>query len=554
MLSSQQISTTLANAANSQQSLYEGLFEFIKKNNTIPEFIANIKPEDPKIKTLLDAIHNADPEAKIFSDPDCYFYLLYLIKSEQIPFYQGMTVYSYLMALMQFTDKQPLRSEDQDVKFTRPLSIEKMVEDKKLTKSGQEYLLFICKRLKELEFEIDYLNLKHFILSLAPTEQWLIKLSTPLYHRGDKKPNHCDRMASVLAGNTAFIRFVTENETRTYWIPSTSLINYFLAQISPEPMQMQCSFGSTNEKTMYLIHLKGKHPVPLYAPAVKSNFRDADGWRCGPFVVWLHDMAHVFWANVLGSQDRKTILTEFIPELRKIHNKALEVKDDEAATRILKIIHRANSFDLSGSFYYQSTADRFKQYLLSVIGWPMEERNFGAWDFYRIIETGYGQDVEQTGIGQHVEDRIYFLMLKSRNCIDTSVACKQLWEMVLTCDKNNSHGDISQTRIGGITSAIAALADDVCDWRLTRYKRFFADNFKHYQSYEIKNIKELMDWKRWKKILSEFDEVTPDSEKLWKTLNEISYINDQLLFLICEYKVKFFHPYIPITESEKFFV
>ena len=40
-----------------------------------------------------------------------------------IPFWQGITAYVYLIAKMQYTQKQDLRLEDQDVKFNYQLKL-----------------------------------------------------------------------------------------------------------------------------------------------------------------------------------------------------------------------------------------------------------------------------------------------------------------------------------------------------------------------------------------------------------------------------------------------
>jgi hypothetical protein len=547
MFSHQQISTFLARQANSQQTLYQNLFEFIKKNTIIPEYIDAIKSTDPKLQQLRLAIDNANYDAEIFSDADCYFYLLYLIKKEKIPFYQGMTVYAFLMALMQFTNRQPLREKDHDVKFIRPMSIEKIAIDDKLTEKGEVYLKAVCANLKKMEYEIDYKKLQEFVIELAPTEQWLIKITTPREY-DYKNPNHCDRMAYIFAQTNAFIESVDKNDIHTCWIPSTTLMTYFLLQISPNYMRMHFCFGSTNEETMHSIHLRNKHPIPLYAPAVKTNFQHADNWRCGPFVIWMHDMAHLYWTNLFSDKQRQTILEEYIPELRKLHALALKFKDVEAADKISKFIIKAGSFDLSGVGFWDSSDIRFTQYILSTIGTRGEKRNVGVWYFY--------EKPTEKSIGGHVEDRIYFLMLMLRNSAETSDEHKQLWETILTCDANATFGDIAETHRGGIMSALAKLANDKCEWRLSRYQGYglsYSNRpFRYYDVLNDTNVDKLIDWNTWHEILENVDATNPDSEKLWKTILKKSYFDEQILLLICVYDVKFFHPFIPMT-SEKLF-
>src|SRR5262249_688534 len=93
--------------------LFEQLFEYIRlKKPAFEEAIAKIAADDikkKKAKELLTAIQKGDHAAAIFDDPECYLYLLFLIRENHIPFYQGMAVYLYIMILMQFTARQKLK-------------------------------------------------------------------------------------------------------------------------------------------------------------------------------------------------------------------------------------------------------------------------------------------------------------------------------------------------------------------------------------------------------------------------------------------------------------
>jgi len=69
------------------------------------------------------AIRRGNFRAKIWNNRDCNLYLIYLIQKQMIPFWQGITAYVYLIAKMQYTQKQDLRLEDQDVKFNYQLKL-----------------------------------------------------------------------------------------------------------------------------------------------------------------------------------------------------------------------------------------------------------------------------------------------------------------------------------------------------------------------------------------------------------------------------------------------
>ena len=92
--------------------LFEGLFAGIKKNTVLLPLINGIAAEDPKLITLLNAIQLGNVDDEIYKDRHCDIYLLRLIKDNKIDFYHGMTVYTYLTCLSQFTSRRSLLTKD----------------------------------------------------------------------------------------------------------------------------------------------------------------------------------------------------------------------------------------------------------------------------------------------------------------------------------------------------------------------------------------------------------------------------------------------------------
>ncbi|ASQ47296.1 hypothetical protein [Legionella clemsonensis] len=82
---------------------FNELMQFISKNKTINNFVNQVNAHDTNAQALYNAIETGDFAAEIFSHPECSLYLLYLIKAGKIDFDTGITVYVYLMVLMQFT-------------------------------------------------------------------------------------------------------------------------------------------------------------------------------------------------------------------------------------------------------------------------------------------------------------------------------------------------------------------------------------------------------------------------------------------------------------------
>lgn len=93
-----------------EEKLIAGLFEYIRSNKIIPAFFAAIKKNitlhNVNLALLKNAIAAGDENAAIFSEANCHLYLLYLINEKEIPFWQGITVYHFLITLAQFTELQ----------------------------------------------------------------------------------------------------------------------------------------------------------------------------------------------------------------------------------------------------------------------------------------------------------------------------------------------------------------------------------------------------------------------------------------------------------------
>jgi hypothetical protein len=174
---------------------FDSLFQHVSRNKLMPELLSKINPDNPKLTQLYQSIKKGDFENKIFHDHQCDIYLLYLIKSQQISLPQGLDVYSYLMALMQFTDKQPLKKDDGDVKVPRKVSVEFLVKDQKISPIGEEYLKDILSRLALMNINIDKDEFRKFILTLSPVDARLTQIETLISPR---KNGHLTKRPFVL--------------------------------------------------------------------------------------------------------------------------------------------------------------------------------------------------------------------------------------------------------------------------------------------------------------------------------------------------------------------
>ncbi|MES2216945.1 MAG: hypothetical protein V4501_00895 [Pseudomonadota bacterium] len=528
MLSASIITKSLTKITN-QQTLFGGLFQFIKKNKAIPKHLAAIKTQDPKVQNLLAAINLGNSQHEIYSDPKCYLYLLHLIQNELIPFYQGMGIYNYLLALMQFSDKQPLKPEDQDVKYFRPelpaVGVANIFNGQQLTLEGENYLKTVHSQLTSQWRDFSYDELVLFVKKLAPSEQWLIKIPVKIFPP-DHYENPCDRMACTMKLNLPFIESEEENEIRILKIPSYSLINFFLKQVCKQPMEIQCCFGIPSDESSYAMHLENKHPVSYYAFDVKRNLYAADNWRCGPFIVWLHDIGHVFWASLLSKQQRDSVLLDYVPQLKQLKAEIQGYNDEEAVNEIQKFINKANEFDLTSITLFTSQRDKFLKYISGILG-PRGIRE--GWGYFYPPDGS----LRDNKVGTCVQDRIYFMLLK------------KMYEAEKISKKREGIWEILIRQIDGYNSEEQRRLDvTFCLCQLTATREYYPAP------------RGVIDWTAWENLLTLIDKQcvsadteTVKSQKLWEQIIASDQRHDEFLIIIESFGINFFHPYLPMTEE-----
>lgn len=374
------------------------LYTYISKNKYIPDFLTNkIKRDNKNVTALLNAITQGDASADIFSHRKCYLYLLYLIKEKKISFQTGMTVYVYLLALMQFSNKQQLAASDQDVKQQRHIEVKKLVDNNQLTEDGENYLQDICAGLKKINLHLDYKKIRKYILTLNnPSSSWLLKVQ--YQHYSDNLADY-DKLTRIILFNIPiFTSQVEPSGLGHYCIPSASVIDYIFKSIFKEPIDGLNIFGSVGLDTLREMHHLGIHPLALYAPHVKSNPRIADSFRCGPLVMWLHDIEHLFFGSIFTKKERKMLWNLYIPILDKVKQHALSDNHYQLAERIQMVINLACDFDLAPIPDFLDVENRLMEYICRTF------RNNGSTSLYCA-----GRDPDAQ-VGHHIEDYVYFTL------------------------------------------------------------------------------------------------------------------------------------------------
>jgi hypothetical protein len=509
-----------------EQDEFKNLFHYIAANKELPGKLAEIKADNEKVNELLLAISKGESGASIFSENDCHVYLLYLMQQKKISFSVGMTVYAYVMALMQFTEQQPLRAEEKDVRLVRPIKVDTLVKSGEITAIGQQFINKLCDRFKEIGYIIDKDSLQKSILQLSPVEQWLVKLPfvDPILDEDKEKQHDADRILTILRKNMPFIidddnieknNFIYKGH---YWVPSVTLINYLLKEISKNPIHMLPIFGSIGIDSLRTLHQADFHPVALYSPYVKSNPKNADSYRCGPYLMWLHDIAHTFWGSMLEPDDRLFIFSQYVPQMESLKKEAQECKDSEMVTFIGDMIRRACDFDLSGIDNFINKENRLRRYL------------YRTWNG-RTFQL-YNGGVEFLDIGACKEDRFYFLMLKLHyNNPFPTLAVRLTW-----CDLIHQiqMGTGAFYRRQEVVDTLNVLALSAANPLEPADRRFVF-------------IEKTIDWSAWQALL---DKSKP--AEMWQLiLHPSNYARrKELSVLAFHHKIVLFEPYCPIT-SEK---
>lgn len=393
---------------------FPALFQFIGKNKAIPEFLAQpVEVLAPRLLALSAAIDAADAQAPIFSDPECSLLLLYLMQQERVKFWEGITVYVYLIALMQFTAKQDLAEKDQDIKRPQAITHAKLVENAELTQEGRNYVTDVQNQMqKKFGRAINPEALSQFVLSLPPFEQLVLRLNPE--HISKSPADAARRLSGILVNNLPLSKSVASVLYDYYDVPGMLLLNYLLALVpsSGAPMQMLPVFGQARPETLSRLHQANVHPVSLYSSVIKSNPRDADGHRGGPFFMWLHDVGHSFWASMLTQQMRQTIFNEFVPQIETWRSLSEREGKSELATILGELPARAADFDLTPITEFSSREDseRLVRYLRKVLR-----------EVYALASQ-----VEFLKAGTCPQDFVYFLLWREM-CFQRQSNKKGFW-------------------------------------------------------------------------------------------------------------------------------
>lgn len=515
-------------------SQYLQLFECIRLNKIIHQKIDEVATDPKKSRNANDlkkVIEEGDANAEIFKDPDCDIYILHLIKEGLIDFDVGMTVYTYLMFLMQFTEKQAMREEYKDFKDVRPLKVAKISENGVLTQEGKLFLTLVGANLRKMGKTVDIAELERMACALPPSEQWIIQM--PIIsaamerdhaHKNPGTSEYLFGLDRILLNpmtevGLVFIPHIGREESGyLFTFPSVTFLRQFLPLMGEDPMLAAFVLGATGHPKVHALQKKNLHPVLLHSRFVKKNVMDAHDIFCGPVGALLHDWIHISWANRFSAQERQMIYDVLIASLVSIKD-----PDEPARSRIIDdLCNELGDFNLLPVSLAGDTM--LGNYLHS------------CFTSMPYIFPYYGDDDSKTrySLGDANFDAMFYQMsLISLRENNWSQLQREGWE----CCRNQVRFRVDMCRGSNgyaktqYSSAIAALAE------LTVKPRDLVaaeSKFDH-----------LVSWVRWLEIFKE-----TDLNELWQCVNAPENVRE-FLVLIEHFHIVFFPPYLPLTEEKR---
>lgn len=500
------------------------LRQYVSRNQSIPAFHEEISQNPDAFSLRLDslqsAIENGILYADVFRDPDCTTLLLYLMETKRVSATLGVSTYFHCLALMEFTEKQPLRDCDADLKMITRFKNLCLVKNAALTQDAELFVRGVIENFSKLAIHINEDQFREDILDLSKVDQWVNVICMPT------KDELNSKRLSFNRGVLENISFIVKckhwrgapPDHITYLVPSFGIMMYCLSLISSNPVAPKCVLGSVSVDTLYALHQRNEHPVSLYHPLVASNLKLVHGVRSGVYLAALHDMGHVFWASLFTNDERKLILNNFLQFINALSDEAEAHRDELAKARLDQIKFKSYDFDLTPLVNYHEPKFRLAEYIQSCFG------NGGQGVFGIYCKSDY----KSAPIGTIESDHVFYLVCRQYHLKRDPYQIAYCLR-VLALKKDRYFRD------DGIISLIDSLASHVA--KSSAPLALFDASYKN----ERLNI----DYAAIHALLLQ----DLDSPTLWVTLRDHHHAD--LLVLLRSLKLAYFEPYVPLSAADR---
>lgn len=298
-------------------NIHSNIFmKFVPPEDELKTIFNNLKTSDifeEKISKLLTSINYRDIKNEIFLDPNCHIFAQMLYERGRISREQSLTVLMYISILQEHTDLQPLRAEDQDLKWEREVKVHDITKicDEFIFKDYLKHLNEVledigCKQIVPsilIERFKDLNSIERFFFSVALPESLKVPEDFKyLWSQGGYRRKLKD-LGVILSEKELFLAELLIDSKlilciptyQAYIIPSISCITLILKHIREEGhIEFTSIFGKIDHDTLHEeIHANQLHPLNAYSIHTQSNLVNPHGCRIGPFSTLIHDILHV---------------------------------------------------------------------------------------------------------------------------------------------------------------------------------------------------------------------------------------------------------------------
>ncbi len=374
------------------------MLRYISKNKTIPAFFERVSANYAAYQAKIDLIKaviqtgmiHGENQPAILSDPEAPLLLLYAIQQNLVPYWPGMTLHAYFVALAQFTDKQHLREDHMKDKAVKthvkhkrdviPVSLTEEVNGlTQISKAGLEYIDYQIYLYKVLGLQIDKVSLCHFILGMPDhIERMIFKVES--YWVNYQKLD-IDTSLREFRENVPFFKCRQQDY---FVLPSFSLIQYFLRVTGDTPMQLMPFLGILNNETLHQYHLQNITPVSMYVKELVNYMMIVHGHSCGPFPLLVHDIGHAFWGTLLTGAERRIINHELMPFFASLKAK---YPTSSAMEMLDKINSDLTDYDLTPITRYKEAGTRFVTYVVAMLNRCINNVNYAVSADYHDVDV-----------------------------------------------------------------------------------------------------------------------------------------------------------------------
>lgn len=348
---------------------YEGLFQFITKNTELPRAIEKAGMDETKNSLLLEAIDKCDFSSPAMLQKDAYLHLFYLIKTEQLDFWQGMNIYMYMLAISEYTHHGPIRGIEynncKDMTVTmKPL----LNENTDLTDDGKDYLITLNNFLSQQKIaSIQKNQFIQLLKSLPRSDTFIMCMSFALneyspnvvdllrfMHKLSRENNQIlNQFGSIVASENP----VNAESILSSTLPALGLIQKIAAFLPGFTSPLPC-FGRVSSATLLHMHSQQLHPLSLFCPLVSSNLTVAHEIIMDKTALFIHDLEHCNWMSYFSDTAIRKIYRGIIPALSRL----AEIAPEPINQHIKNIILAINDFDLS-EIHLNMNTDILKEYM-----------------------------------------------------------------------------------------------------------------------------------------------------------------------------------------------